>query len=231
MKKKISALLAAMMLMLVGCSSSNPLEEVYKDLDAEETYEAMVDYFNEKVNYYKQTSSTKSKYSESSGEAEYLVKDDIYYGISWYYDEDGDFSSGYITDEDEYYNLYQGGDDYVYFNEDIDRDEDDEDDVKIMSNLLEDDYYTVTDATCKDKNDKIILTLEVETSYGSRYEYEYTIGEDGLPTKYVMKSYLYEDDDKPFITVTYKLSDFNKKSKLDMEAAIEEIEEYADDLV
>ncbi|MFV0393369.1 MAG: hypothetical protein ACK5LC_03085 [Coprobacillaceae bacterium] len=227
MEKRVSALLATMMLMLVGCSSSNPLEDVYKDLDAEEAYEAMVDYFNEKVNYYKQTSSTESKYSKSKGEAEYLVKDEVFYAISWDYGEDGKFLSGYITDEDKHYSLYSYSDDYVYFDDDIIQDGE----ATIMSIIFDDDYYTIIDAKRKDKDDKIILSIEVETEYGSNYVYEYTIGEDGLLTKYVRKSYLYEGDEEPFITVTYKLSDLNKQTKLDMKSAIEKIEEYADDLV
>jgi hypothetical protein len=238
--KKIIVPIVTMSFVLTGCGPSNKLEDVYGDKDAEDTYDAMIEYMEENVTYYREELTTTMHYSSEPikeiGDTEYLINEDgAYQMIVREYKENDEIDDFYIRDSEKQYTLsYDMLDDaYKYYVSELDKSDKN---FTYGHFGLDSDNTEILDAKRRDKDDSIVLIFQVVSDKDAKYpfywEIEYVIGSDGYLLSSEQIAYLQDDTfEYKGYTNLYEIKDINEEDSIDTKSAIEEIEDYADKLV
>lgn len=230
--QKLSVLLLAGA-MLFGCSSSNDknegskesaVQEIYKNLDAKQTYDKLVEKMNSEVTYFQTTlEDVDAKYYNQS-----FVKDGKVYIFNCRdAKETGDLYIAFMYDQK--YNIvsFAGGEsmNMAFHQQDMDEE------MQLNDHVFNDFYnskdITVHDLTREDKDGTIILTLKytIETNDPKLHiKLTMSIGEDGLLATEHMEYYEDETYEKRIADgVKTKLSHYNEKTAEDADKLVEEM--------
>jgi hypothetical protein len=221
--KKIIAFIVTMAFVLTGCGSSNKLEDVYGDMDAKETYEAMIEYMDEEVTYYREESVN---LFQETADIEYFINEDgVVMFISNVYDEDNKLLFSRIRDGE---NVYTFSEEDFYAVSEIEKEERKS---IIEPALIMNEDVTILDAKREDTKDGIVLTFKVtwseaEDDYYSMYKF--IIDSEGYLASTEKIDYTDEDFTDIQHDNTYKVKDINKKDSIDTEMAIKKLEDYVE---
>lgn len=244
MKLKKVLLLMGCVMMSVGCSSSSSqtskMEELYKGLEAKETYEKVCDYFNENVHYFKrtvelvnpETNQCSNKMVEElynvNGEHSYVSKQMMY--------SDGKATSGFATvlskddiymmgtdEEMKYVRTYFSDEEKEYFLNDYYTSAQHD----FLTPVQDSDTAKITSLTREDKDNEIVLELKYTYTYTSEegttvvyYLINSHINSDGYLCKEEIKGYSDEDYKTMVSSTVVELTNMNEKESLNFEEEV-----------
>lgn len=253
-KKKVTALVLCVML-LCGCGASDTKNnktgeisnqsstELYKGLDAKDTYQKACDYFDEKITYYKEINIETSTGGENANP-----------GVSYAeaYRENGKKSASikWISSHLSMFTVYKDEkyhsqiyDDVTKYTAKEQKEEYNKRQGPFIKPLLqskEDDYSKTefVDIAREDKDGEIVISVKYKYKSASIYEdgskewsessyniRETYIGKDGFIYKIIVKV-CDEGFTNAHVSNTNTLSDFNKKKTFDYDQEVKSLKKY-----
>lgn len=229
-KKKILFFTFLSMVVLFGCSNGKEqsvAEKLYKDLDAQETYEKAIEYFNENVTYVKlksfykdcvggtETVTIREEFNESGKYNQiYYIRTDSVRGSSSEVKilKDGE-ACGLFSYDNKFSELIDFGTEFY-----------ESEQRPFLISVYSKEWLKILDTSKEEDGENIVIKMKVEatskTSSGEQKSYqtlESTIDKNGLLTKEVVRAY----SDSKFEKLTAEQSDlyenFNGKTTFDYE--------------